>query len=170
VRGPPGCSCTGATGRFSGWALRFLGRTNASRIFGTLIGAIPRPEWIYEVVCAETGRAGLAQFLRSGDRPTAACCANEIAFGVVNAAHVAGLRCPEDISVVGFDDGLWANACHPALTTVTQPLADMAERAVGYIVEAASSPGRSNRARLDEMPAPIVIRESTMSVRDSGKS
>lgn len=130
-------------------------------------GAMPRPEWIYEgPFNAETGRAGLAQFLGAGDRPTAVCCANdEIAFGVVNAAHVAGLRCPEDISVVGFDDGLWANACHPALTTVTQPLADMAERAVGYIVEAAAAPGRSNRARLDEMPAPIVIRESTRSLR-----
>jgi len=134
--------------------------------------ALPRPEWIFEgPFNAETGRAGLAQFLKSKDRPTAVCCANdEIAFGVVNAAHVAGMRCPEDISVVGFDDGLWATSCHPSLTTVTQPLADMAERAVSLIVEASTTPGRSNTARLDEMPVPIVLRESTRSLSTTDRT
>lgn len=130
-------------------------------------GARPRPEWIHEgPFSAETGRAGLAQFLKGGDRPTAVCCANdEIAFGAVNAAHVAGLRCPEDLSVVGFDDGIWATACQPALTTVRQPLADMAERAVGLIVEAAATRGRPAGVLLDEMPAPMMIRESTRPVK-----
>lgn len=126
-------------------------------------GATPRPDWIFDgPFSAETGRAGLARFLKLSDHPTAVCCANdEIAFGVVNAAQLAGIRCPDDISVVGFDDGLWATACNPALTTVRQPLSDMAERAVGLIVESAASSGRANRAILDEMPAPIMIREST---------
>lgn len=126
-------------------------------------GATPRPDWILDgTFSAETGRAGFARFLKLSERPTAVCCANdEIAFGVVNAAHLAGMRCPEDISVVGFDDGLWATACNPALTTVRQPLSDMAERSVGLIVESAASSGRTNRAILDEMPAPIMIREST---------
>lgn len=129
--------------------------------------AKPRPEWIsVGTFSAETGRVGLARLLQSNERPTAICCANdEIAFGVVNAAHVAGLRCPDDISVVGFDDGIWAMACQPALTTVRQPLADMAERAVGLIVEAANSPGRASRALLDEMSAPMMIRESTRPLR-----
>lgn len=133
-------------------------------------GASPRAEWIFGgPFNAETGRAGLSHVLASNDRPTALCCANdEIAFGAVNAAQLAGMRCPEDISVVGFDDGLWATSCHPALTTVSQPLADMAERAVSLIVEAATAPGSTNTARLDEMSAPIVIRESTTSVRGGG--
>lgn len=133
--------------------------------------AKPRPEWIsVGAFSAETGRVGLAQLLQSNDRPTAICCANdEIAFGAVNAAHVAGLRCPDDISVVGFDDGIWAMACQPALTTVRQPLADMAERAVGLIVEAANSPGRASRALLDEMSAPMMIRESTRPLRVAGR-
>lgn len=130
-------------------------------------GAKPRPEWIHEgTFSAESGRAGLNQLLKAAERPTAICCANdEIAFGAINAAHVAGLRCPEDLSVVGFDDGIWATACQPALTTIRQPLADMAERSVGLIVEAASAPGRANRAMLDEMPAPMMIRESTRPLR-----
>jgi LacI family transcriptional regulator/LacI family repressor for deo operon, udp, cdd, tsx, nupC, and nupG len=51
------------------------------------------------------------------------------------------------------------------LTTVRQPLADMAERAVGLIVEAANSPGQAARVMLDEMPAPMMIRESTRPLR-----
>lgn len=130
-------------------------------------GAKPRPEWIHRgSFSADTGRAGMAQLLRATDRPTAICCANdEIAFGAVNAVHVAGLRCPEDISIVGFDDGIWATACQPALTTVRQPLADMAERAVGLIVEAAAAKASPARVTLDEMPAPMMIRESTRPVR-----
>ena len=130
-------------------------------------GALPRPEWVYSgPFSAETGRAGIEQILRSDERPTAICCANdEIAFGALHAAHVAGVRCPDDLSIVGFDDGLWATACQPALTTIRQPLADLAERAVGLIVEAATDPARSRRVLLDDMTAPMMIRDSTRPLR-----
>jgi DNA-binding LacI/PurR family transcriptional regulator len=130
-------------------------------------GAAPRPEWIYSgPFSAETGRAGIARILQCAERPTAICCANdEIAFGAVHAAHLAGVHCPDDISIVGFDDGIWATACQPALTTIRQPLADLAERAVGLIVEAANAPGRTRRVMLDDMPAPMMIRESTRPLR-----
>lgn len=130
-------------------------------------GATPRPEWIYSgPFSAETGRTGVLKLLHATERPTAICCANdEIAFGAVHAAHLAGIHCPEDISIVGFDDGLWATACQPALTTIRQPLADMAERAVGLIVEAANTPARGRRVILDDLPAPMMIRESTRPLR-----
>jgi DNA-binding LacI/PurR family transcriptional regulator len=130
-------------------------------------GALPRPEWILSgAFSAETGRAGIAKILKCHERPTAICCANdEIAFGAIHAVHLAGLRCPEDISIVGFDDGNWATACQPALTTIRQPLADMAERAVGLIVEAAGAPGQQRRVDLDDMPAPMMIRDSTRPLR-----
>ena len=130
-------------------------------------GAMPRAEWIYSgPFSAETGRVGIGQILRYPERPTAICCANdEIAFGAVHVAHLAGLRCPDDISFVGFDDGIWAAACQPALTTIRQPLADLAERAVGLIVEAANTPGRSPRIAMDDMSAPMMIRDSTRPLR-----
>lgn len=131
-------------------------------------GALPRPEWIYSgAFSAETGRTGIGKMLQDPERPTAICCANdEIAFGAVHAAHLAGVRCPDDISIVGFDDGIWATTCQPALTTIRQPLADLAERAVGLIVEAANAPpGRSRRVVSDDMPAPMMIRESTRPLR-----
>jgi DNA-binding LacI/PurR family transcriptional regulator len=130
-------------------------------------GAKPRPEWIFEgSFSADTGRRGFAALLKSAKRPTAICCANdEIAFGALHEATVAGLRCPQDISVVGFDDGMWATACQPALTTVRQPLADMAERAVGLIAESAKGTGGTSRLAVADLPAPIMIRESTRAVR-----
>ena len=126
-------------------------------------GARPRPEWIFEgAFSADTGRAGLAAVMRSRERPTAVCCASdEIAFGAIDAARASGLRCPADLSVVGFDDGPWANACSPALTTIRQPLADMSERAVSLIVEAATHPDGVVRTETSNMSASIVIREST---------
>lgn len=126
----------------------------------------PRPEWIFSgSFSAETGRAGISALMAGNardKRPTAVCCASdEIAFGAIDAARAAGLRCPEEISIVGFDDGPWATASWPTLTTVRQPLADLAERAVGLIVEAATHPGSVVRAGTSDMPAALVIREST---------
>jgi DNA-binding LacI/PurR family transcriptional regulator len=134
-------------------------------------GALPRPEWIYSgPFSAETGRVGMARIMQGPERPTAVCCANdEIAFGAVNAAHLGGWRCPDDVSIVGFDDGIWATACQPALTTIRQPLADLAERAVGLIVEAATNPSRSRRVALDDMPAPMMIRDSTRPLRPADR-
>jgi DNA-binding LacI/PurR family transcriptional regulator len=130
-------------------------------------GAIPRPEWIFSgAFSTETGRTGMQRILQCAERPTAICCADdEIAFGAVHAAHLAGVRCPDDISIVGFDDGIWATACQPSLTTIRQPLADLAERAVGLIVEAANDPGRPRRVVSDDLPAPMMIRESTRPFR-----
>jgi DNA-binding LacI/PurR family transcriptional regulator len=128
-------------------------------------GVLPRPEWMHEgPFSAETGRVGMTALLEGKERPTAVCCASdEIAFGAIHAARLTGLRCPKDISIVGFDDGLWATACRPALTTIRQPLADLAERAVSLLVEAASAPGKARRPVLSDMPAAMVIRESTHS-------
>ncbi len=126
-------------------------------------GAEPRGEWIAEgEFSADAGREAMTAMLKKTERPTALCCASDdIAFGALGAIQAAGLRCPEDISVVGFDDGLWATAAHPALTTVRQPLADMADRAVGLVTEAARSPNRHLPAAASNMPASLVFREST---------
>lgn len=126
-------------------------------------GLSPRPEWIFEgAFNAETGRAAIASFLARSERPTALCCASdEIAFGALDATYRANLRCPDDLSIVGFDDGPWASICRPALTTVRQPLADLAERAVSLIVESATHPDRPPPPSNGDFPAAIVIREST---------
>ena len=132
-------------------------------------GSVPKPEWVFEgPFNAETGRSGMEAFLKAPERPTAICCANdEIAFGAIDAIRSAGLSCPSDVSVVGFDDGMWATACRPALTTVRQPLFDLAERAVSLLVEAATRPAMAQFRTSGDMPAALVIRDST-SVLNSG--
>lgn len=129
-------------------------------------GAEPRPEWVFNgPFNAETGRAGMTALIRGADRPTGVCCANdEIAFGAIDAARSAGLSCPNDISIVGFDDGLWASVCRPALTTVRQPLSDLAERAVSLLVEAATRPAQQHVAMASNLAAALVIRDSTQVV------
>ena len=129
-------------------------------------GAEPRPEWVFDgPFNAETGRAGMTAFLKGAERPTGICCANdEIAFGAIDAARSAGLSCPTDVSIVGFDDGLWATVCRPALTTVRQPLSDLAERAVSLLVEAATRPSQPQASMPSNLAAALVIRDSTQVV------
>ncbi|WP_053719499.1 LacI family DNA-binding transcriptional regulator [Saccharothrix sp. NRRL B-16348] len=95
-------------------------------------------------------RDGLAhgqELLRLPDPPTAVFAFNDAqAVGVYQAAHQLGLRIPEDLSVVGFDDLPTATWAIPALTTVHQPLRDMAATATRMLIDIAhgtTTPHRS---------------------------
>jgi LacI family transcriptional regulator len=75
----------------------------------------------------EAGRTLLA----NGALPDAVICGNdEIAIGLLRALRLGGVRVPEDVSVVGFDDVGYAAMCDPPLTTVRQPVEEMAAEAV----------------------------------------
>jgi LacI family transcriptional regulator, galactose operon repressor len=68
------------------------------------------------------------------DPPTASFAFNDnLAIGAIQAAHARGLRVPEDLSVVGFDDSEHASLVTPALTSVRQPLAEMGRTAVSLL-------------------------------------
>jgi LacI family transcriptional regulator len=72
------------------------------------------------------GVAGATALLDLPEPPTAVFAgSDETAAGVIEAARVRGLRVPEDLSVVGFDDTQLARFCAPPLTTVRQPLQEM---------------------------------------------
>jgi len=69
-------------------------------------------------------------------RPTAVFCANDdIACGALRAFHAHGLRCPHDISIIGFDDFMVARHTTPQLTSIAQPIAEMARLAIQHILE-----------------------------------
>ena len=79
----------------------------------------------------ESGHAAALQLLEGDDRPTAVFCGNDvIALGALNACHRLGLRVPDDVSVVGFDDIGMAGWDVYRLTTVRQDLRRMAQIAV----------------------------------------
>jgi LacI family transcriptional regulator len=104
----------------------------------------------------EKGRA----LLRMPNRPTAIFAGNDLqALGVYQAAREARLHIPEDLSVVGFDDLPVAQWVGPPLTTVRQPLIDMATVAAEMVVAmAAGDPLPQPRV---ELATELVIREST---------
>jgi LacI family transcriptional regulator len=100
------------------------------------------------------------EFLDMDDRPTAIFAgSDQQALGVYEAARQRGLRIPQDLSVVGFDDLPAARWVSPPLTAVRQPLADMgrvAAEMLGDLIEGV--PLRSQRV---ELSTELVVREST---------
>ncbi|HKT03858.1 MAG TPA: LacI family DNA-binding transcriptional regulator [Rugosimonospora sp.] len=106
------------------------------------------------------GLAHARRLLRLPDPPTAIFTCNDAqGLGVYQAAHEAGLRIPADLSVVGFDDLPPARWCIPPMTTVRQPLHEMAAAAATMVVTLAA--GRPlERIRL-ELATALVVRGST---------
>lgn len=78
-----------------------------------------------------------AKFLLENRKPfTAIVCGNDlIAFGALNAIKDMGLRVPQDISLVGYDDIYLTTITEPRLTTIKQPLADISSYAVDVLVK-----------------------------------
>lgn len=83
-----------------------------------------------------SGFAAMTRLLADGTRPTAIFAANDqMAIGAIAAAFQSGLRVPDDLSVVGVDDIELASFHHPPLTTVAQPIQDLAREAVRLLLE-----------------------------------
>jgi DNA-binding LacI/PurR family transcriptional regulator len=106
------------------------------------------------------GRAQAGQLLSLPQPPTAVVAGNDgQAFGVLQALGERGLRAPDDLSVVGFDDVPVASWAMPALTTVRQPLAAMAATAFRMLrSDPATAAGEPHHI---ELATTLVIREST---------
>jgi DNA-binding LacI/PurR family transcriptional regulator len=107
----------------------------------------------------EDGHAAAVRLLQLPQRPTAIFASNDLqALGVYQAARQLGLRIPADLSVVGFDDLPIAALVDPPLTTVHQPLTEMAVAAT----ELALALGRGEKT-----PQVGVELATTLTVRDS---
>jgi LacI family transcriptional regulator len=106
----------------------------------------------------KSGFDGMQQLLARGTRFSAIFAANDqMAYGALLALYRRGLRVPEDVSIVGFDDQRGASYTTPPLTTVKQPAFEMGRAAALALL-------RSLRGEPLELPAfstELVIREST---------
>ena len=115
----------------------------------------------------EGGIASMQHLLTLPVRPTAVFCYNDAtAIGAMRAARIAGLRIPDDLSVVGFDDIDLARHLEPPLTTVAQPKHQMGETAVEMILALLSGsqqPDQADRAPVTDcvLPSQLIVREST---------
>lgn len=100
------------------------------------------------------------ELLKMKKRPTAVFAANDMqALGIYAAAHKLGLRVPDDLSVIGFDDVEFGQWSTPPLTTIRQPLAEMGATAARLVVQLAS--GQQPTHTRVELATTLVERSST---------
>jgi LacI family transcriptional regulator len=123
------------------------------------------PSLIVEGDFSQTaGYNGTKTLLSTQKPPSAIFASNDAtAFGVMEAAREQGLRIPEDLSIVGFDDIPQAKSLHPALTTVYQPLEEMGRVATQMLFGYLADPSRAEE-RI-ELPTQLVIRNSCQSCK-----
>ncbi len=117
---------------------------------------------------ADGGSAAIREWLARGALPTAILCGNDLcAFGAMGAIFEAGLKVPDDVSVVGADDIAFARFSHPPLTTVRIPR-DLVGRAA---FEALWRMLRNKRGtgREDTIPTLLAVRQSTGPAPKSGR-
>jgi LacI family transcriptional regulator len=104
------------------------------------------------------------RILQRPDRPTAVFAANDLeALGVIEAARRIGLAVPADLSVVGFDDSVFATTSSPPLTTVRQPFAQMG--AVAFRILSNQIEGREPSSLRVELATTLIVRGSTAPLR-----
>ena len=132
---------------------------------------VPNPARSMRVLMVEQARAGLLEYLRRNGRDFTGMVAynDPVAIGVCGALAEAGVRVPQDVSVVGFDD-VEASFCIPPLTTVSHKLVEMGRRAAERVMEMVGDESGAARARLkgarEVLRPELVVRESTGRARE----
>ncbi|HEY4011148.1 MAG TPA: substrate-binding domain-containing protein, partial [Acidobacteriaceae bacterium] len=149
-------------------ALDSESRWHSIRQIAERIGIRMRPELCVNIRnnswSPELGYPVVRELLASGHHFTAIFCFNDIAaIGAIRAIKDAGLRCPEDISVVGFDDIASAAYHNPSLTTIRQPLRRMGEMAAQLLLKRIQNPNEAFPDTIMFEPE-LMRRESAIAV------
>jgi LacI family transcriptional regulator len=134
--------------------------------YRTAMGATGLPiqeRWVIECDhTAKGGVAGFAQLQALETHPTAILCSNDMtAIGVLRAAHMEGLRVPDDLSVIGLDDIGFAEFTLPPLTTIRLSRSDLARAAFEALRQQAEEPGNPRMQREFLVSTSLVVRSST---------
>lgn len=102
--------------------------------------------------CFQYGYQSMKELLELKDRPTAVFMTNyEITLGAVMAVNESSYRCPEDISMIGFDDLILSQVVNPKMYMVVQPMKEMGEKAVELLLERIRQKGE------DPMPMEMIV-------------
>lgn len=119
-----------------------------------------RPELIHRADFREGGGyEGMKALLALPQRPTAVFVANNLmTLGAFRALHEAGVRIPQELALVGFDDMPWATSLNPPLTAVSQPSQEIGSAAAELLLDRIARPDRAIRQ---------LILETTLVVRAS---
>jgi LacI family repressor for deo operon, udp, cdd, tsx, nupC, and nupG len=123
--------------------------------------AIPvNEDWVIKApITVAGGRQAAQQLLARGSRPTAVFCANdEMALGAMFEFKKAGLRVPEDMSVMGFDNMLYGEISDPPLTTIEQPADKIGEYSMRRLLLLIA--GETGGDNMEIIPHRLIERQS----------
>lgn len=114
------------------------------------------------------GERGALQLLALEDRPTAIFLMDgTMAIGALQAIAKRGLRCPEDIAVVCFDDFPWTSVMRPHLTVVAQPTYEIGQKSAQLLFERLQNRNWRKAPRAIRLPTRLIVRESCGSLLDT---
>jgi len=118
-------------------------------------------EWFISSDYGEpSGYEGTIKLLKRPSKPTALFCANdELALGAMRAIRECGLKCPEDVSLIGFDNFSAAQHTTPPLTTIEQPINTMVDEAIDHLMKIINHKAPLKRV---VFPIELVERESVL--------
>lgn len=116
-------------------------------------------DWVLDAgFSIESGEEVAAQFLSLKERPTAVICANDlVAIGVIKVLTKFGLKVPDDVSVVGFDDIYLAKHFPPGITTVSQNYDQLGQTAINVLVDLINE---KEAKKETVIPTSLVLRDS----------
>lgn len=126
-------------------------------------GLTVRADWMWQGDHSIQGGIAAAEaFLALSERPTAVFCGNdETAIGFISRLRQAGVECPRDVSVIGYDDISVAEHFFPPLTTVRQPRHDLGRAAAELLIDLLEAPGAFTRPRREILLSELIVRAST---------
>jgi LacI family transcriptional regulator len=115
------------------------------------------------------GEAAVATLLAAMPRPTAVMCANDLlALGVLKGLTNAGVRVPDEVALVGYDDVAFASMLSPALTSVRQPKYELGASAAELLLEETDE-SSVHRHRSVRFVPELVVRASSAGARPPGR-
>lgn len=143
--------------KLNAWGERYLGYEKAVKEAGL---SVDQDLVYFKNLKVSSGNDGVDRFLETGKKFDAVVCASdEIAIGAINRLREAGLKVPEDVSVIGFNNNYVASIFYPKITTISQPSYDMGSVAMRMLIKIL------NKKELEEghyvLKYDIIEREST---------
>ncbi|WP_257352065.1 LacI family DNA-binding transcriptional regulator [Pseudalkalibacillus decolorationis] len=125
------------------------------------IGLTLNPDWIFlKRYSIEDGQKVMKEIAAMDDRPTAIFTgSDEVAAGVIKESKNSGIKVPEDLAVIGFDNQPIAEMIEPGLTTIEQPSEEIGEKAMETMVAVLNE--QKFDTSLNGLSLELVVRDST---------
>ncbi len=144
---------------------RFKGFQAALKEAGIPLTDCPMAGGDYTAATAAKATRDIFQNAKPKNRPTAIIpFGGQITLGLLESLHALNLSVPEAVSVVAFDEQPWSSLVSPPLTTVAQPVEEMARLAASRLLEVLAGKVHARENRLEVLKAKIVSRESVRTI------